>query len=62
MFLGNPEVLATKARTVAIKNPIAVYPGAGGAGSLGLDTATATAAHAETDGALYVQVCIARRR
>ena len=40
----------------AIPNPMAVYPEVGGTGSLGLDTAVATAAHAATDGALYVQV------
>ena len=42
--------------TAAIPNPMAVYPDVGGIGSLGLDTAIATAAHAETDGAPYVQV------
>lgn len=42
--------------TVAIDNPIAVYPEVGRTGSLGLGTATATATHAETDEALYVQV------
>lgn len=43
-------------RTAAIDNPMAVYPEVGGTGSLWLDTATATAAHAETDGAPYVHV------